>query len=82
VVDSRFQSSGSVSGGPNLSNQVGIVGPTGAGQVAADVRRDLQHDFNGIFVGGIGRDGIDVQLPCRGAAFQKPFGQEQLKLRR
>ena len=71
-----------VGGGTNLSNQVGFIGPSDAGQGVADVRRGLRHDVNSSLVGGIERDGIDIQPPCRRAAFQKPFGQEQLKLRR
>jgi hypothetical protein len=71
-----------VGGDTNLSNQIGFIGPSDASQGVADVRRGLGHDVNSSFVGGIERDGIDVQLPCRRAAFQKPFGQEQPKLRR
>ena len=71
-----------VGGGTNLSNQVGFIGPSDASQSVADVRRGLGYDVNSSLVGGIERDGIEFQLPRRRAAFQKPFGQEQLKLRR
>jgi hypothetical protein len=62
-----------VGGGTNLSNQVGFIGPSDAGQGVADVRRGLRHDVNSSLVGGIERDGIDIQPPCRRAAFQKPL---------
>src|ERR1700738_4729009 len=41
-----------VGGGTNLSNQVGFIGPSDAGQGVADVRRGLRHDVNSSLVGG------------------------------